>query len=89
MNTEPAGSPRSRRSVLRQVFTVAGAGLGMALLAAAPAQAVGEHCCRDSTCATCPMGPIKYKCHNNCTGATYCTCITVPDPPPQCVDRGC
>ncbi len=77
----------SRRSFLKQLGTALAVGVGLAVVPVSQAVAAGTHCCRDSTCPTCPGSAVKYRCSTSCPGGpTGCHCY---QPNGTCFDTGC
>lgn len=75
-----------RRQFLKKAAVAVGSGLGLVLVSAQPAQAVGVQCCYDSGCDYCPGRFRRYRCVNRCTGNSYCDCRADQGP---CFDEPC
>lgn len=86
MNDESSAQVEGRRHFLRKAAIAVGSGLGLVLVSAQPAQAVGVQCCYDSSCPYCPGGDRRYRCVNRCTGTGYCACRRDRG---QCFDEPC
>jgi hypothetical protein len=83
----PTGDPSGRRSFLRLVGSVFGAGLGVAAFGGsasakpAGAQACGIFCSLVSACNGCGWDAHIYHCVNQCTGEQWDQCIGRPGCP--------
>lgn len=70
-------SPIQRKTFLRGVLGVLGAGVGLTATAGA-SQALPPlmtTCCRVTQgCPTCEGVPERYRCNSECTGGSWCVC---------------
>lgn len=85
-HTPEPDAGQNRRRFLRNALGVAGAGLTALVVTSAPAQAAGMRCCKDSSCPGCAGSPVRYRCHDYCSGRSFCICHSDVG---ACFDTGC
>lgn len=86
MNDQIPARAEGRRQFLKKAAATVGGGLGLVLVSAGPAQAVGVQCCFDASCGYCPGAERRYRCVNRCTSNSYCICTSDKG---QCFDGQC